>query len=102
MKVKIPKEIKITTHPYKIKFTPHLTLDDGFSGTVNHRTLTIEIEPIIPQSRKLLALLHEVVHIINKVYCCGLEEENVDRLASGIAEMLDSFGLEFDWVDIEK
>jgi len=102
MIIKVPKEIKVSSHAYQIVFKPNLKIDDGFQGTVQHRTQVIEIEPLTSLDFLLVTLLHEIIHIISTVYSLHLEEDAVDRLAEGLAQgLLESFGLELDWSDIK-
>ncbi len=103
MKVKIPQKIKISTHEYSIGYETHLSEDEGFRGVCNHRTQAIKIDPTLPPSRRDQTLLHEIGHIVSKVYVMDENEDNIDRLAQGYAELLfNNLGIEFDWSDIKE
>jgi len=101
MKIKVPQKIKIATHEYSVSYAEHLSEDEGFRGLCNHRTQTIEIEPSLPPSRKDQTLLHEVGHIIKRVYVMGEDEDDIDRMAQGYAELFfTTLGIELDWSNI--
>lgn len=101
MDIKIPIEIKMATHTYKVVFKEHLNLDERNLGTINHRTQTIELEPTLAPSEINTCLLHEIVHLIQRVYGCDLSDTDTDRLAQGMAEFLfNNLGIKFIWDDI--
>lgn len=101
MKVKIPKTIKIGTLLYGVVFTPHLVADDKLFGRTDTRRQEIQIDNDIPFSCMNITLLHEILHIIQDVYRVDMTDENTDRVASGIAELLfNNLGIEFDWSDV--
>ena len=103
MKIKVPKEIKVSSHTYTVCFAPHLRHDEGRYGVVNHRLQQVEIETSIPPSLRDQTLLHEVIHIIDRAYVCGVGEEDVERIANGVAEFLRrNLGIELDWSDIKE
>ena len=52
MKIKVPKKIKITTHTYRLKYKPHIFIDDRQYGCGNHRSMEIDIEPTLSQSSR--------------------------------------------------
>ena len=98
IKVKIPKEIKIGIYPYKIDLVPNLKLNKGSWGTTNHTEKTIVLDSGLPPLELNQTLIHEVVHIISENFRCLLDEDNVERLANGIGELLfDNLNIEFNW-----
>ena len=102
MKVKVPKEIKIATHVYRVRYDPHMRHDEACYGQVNHREQTIDIETSIPLSVRNQTLIHEIVHIVDKVYVCRMDEDDLERLSNGMAELLfNNLGIELDWSEIE-
>ncbi|KKN16940.1 hypothetical protein LCGC14_0970980 [marine sediment metagenome] len=103
MRVKIPREIKISIYPYSVKLVPHLKLEEGNWGTTNFVRRTLGIDSDLPLLERNQTLLHEVFHIISASFLCGLDEDNVERLANGIGELLfDNLGIEFDWSGIRE
>ena len=102
MKVKLPKAIKVASHPYAIKFDPDIE-DHGHDGEVNHRLQEISIKPGYKPDKLMEILLHELFHCINYVYCQNsLSEAQVDGLGEGWAQVLGELDVEFDWSDIEE
>ncbi len=102
MKVKVPSEIKIATHTYRVRYDSHMRHDEACYGQVNHREQTIDIETSIPPSVMNQTLIHEIVHIVDKVYVCRMDEDDLERLSNGMAELLfNNLGIEFDWSEIE-
>lgn len=102
MRVKIPPKIKISTHTYSVVFDPHLRHDDGCYGVANHRKQTVNIESSIPPTLRDQTFLHEVVHIIDKVFVCRMNEDDLERMSNGFADLLfNNLGIELDWSDIE-
>jgi len=100
MKVKVPKEIKIGTYKGFVKFREHIKVDDGYRGAYNQRTGELYIDPILLMLRDR-TLLHEVVHMISFNYECSWNEDDISRMANGLAEFLVQLGIEFDWSEIE-
>lgn len=103
MKVKIPRQIKLGTHCYKIRYNPMLWHIESLKGSANHITQIIEIDPVLAPSQQLVTLLHEINHIINDNFRCKLDDDEIDKMAQGVAELLvNNFGLSFDWSDINS
>ena len=103
MKVKIPEIIKIGIYPRRVIYKPYLKVDEGYDGLINHRLETIEVDPVLPKARRDACLIHEVVHLVDKNYDCHLGEDDISRIANGVAEFLfNNLGIEFDWKDIKE
>ena len=102
-KIKIPETIKIGSHRYKIMLDISKRLDDeGVYGEINHRLQRILIRKDRPDSRKREALVHEIIHCIDKVYSIDhLEEAVVGSLAEGLSQALDELGIDFNWTGVE-
>ena len=102
MKVKIPKEIRIGTHTYTLKFTPHIHSDDARYASCNHRTQTIEFWSEAPPSITNESLIHEVLHIAELCYRIDVSDADIDRIANVVMELLEnSLGIEFSWEGIK-
>ena len=100
--IKIPKQIQIGGHTYKVFYRPYLSKDDGNRGGINHRKQVIYIEPENPASQKNATMLHEILHFIETVFALNLTDDDVDRISEGLLQVFsDGFGVEFDWGDIE-
>ena len=103
MKVRIPKIIKIGLYPYSVELVPHLKLEEGSWGTTNFVKRTMRLDSGLSSLERNQTLLHEVFHVISLSFQCGLDEDNVERLANGIGELLfDNLGIEFVWDDIKE
>lgn len=101
MKIKVPKTIKIGVHEYGIVYNPLLWHEDAMKGCVNHLKQKIEIDPALAPSQKLVTLLHEINHIITDTLRCKLDDDETDRMAQGMAELLfNNLNIEFDWGNI--
>ncbi len=102
-KVKIPKEIKIGTHTYKVIFDRSIRTDDDRIGETNHRTQVIKIWTEAPLSMQNETLLHELIHIAEYYFRVRIEDADIDRIAECICDFLfNNLGLGFDWSDIEE
>jgi len=102
MKIAIPKKIKIGIHTYSVEFNSLLWYEESLKGSVNHLKQVIQIDPVIAETQKCVTFLHEVIHVINDNYRCKLDDDEVDRIAEGIAELLkDNFNIDFDWRNIK-
>ncbi len=70
---------------------------------MNHRNQIINIETSVPLSIRNQTLLHEVIHIVDRVYVCRMDEDDLERLSNGLSELLfDNLGIELDWSEIEQ
>lgn len=100
MKIKIPKEVMFGCLTYKI-YLDESQDDAEFSGSALHKKLEIRINPILPDIRKNLALIHEVVHAFTKIYVVDPSDRDVELLANGFSEFLfRNLDIELDWSDI--
>ncbi len=101
MIVKVPKEIKSYSHPYRIVFKENLWLVDEHQGDIDHINQVIRLEPKNPPSQRAISLIHEVLESVNRHDRCRMDDDTIERLAHGIGEFLfDNLGLEFDWQEI--
>ena len=103
MKVKIPKEIKIASHTYALKFSPYVHCDEARYANCNHRTQEITLWSEAPASIVNESFIHEVIHIAELCYRVDVTDADIDRIANVIMELLkDNLGIEFDWSDIKE
>jgi len=103
MKTKIPPVIKIGIYPYRVDLVPNLKLNKGNWGTTNHTEKTIVLDSGLSLLELNQTLLHEVFHVVSVVFVCALDEDNVERLANGMGELLfDNLNIEFDWSLIQE
>ena len=98
MKVRIPKTIKIATHTYRIELRSGVTTEMGSAGLVDHIKKVIFIDKNLSQSEIDEGFLHEVLHVIERVWNIKIDDPDTDRYAEGLAVFLkDNLGIEFDW-----
>ena len=101
MKIMISTISQIGPTEYEIKLRENLKIDDGYEGCLNFREETIYIDKVLPADRRMVVLLHEIIHQIDSVYECNLDESTISRLASGWAEFFkNNLNLSFDWTNI--
>lgn len=102
MKVKLKRNFKIGSLEATLAYKDNIKLDDGWRGYYNQRTGEMHIDPMGGITRDR-TFSHEVIHMIDLNYECGLSEENISRLANGLDEFLKNvLGIEFDWSCITR
>lgn len=98
--VKVPREIKIDPHSFKVWFDERE--DDGdFGGTTLHRKREVLLNPKRHPQQLRVTYLHEVLHVLGEVYSQKLSEADTSVLAEALGAFL--FGvldLDFDFSDI--
>ena len=103
MKIRIPKQIKIATHTYKVRLNSREAIAGGSAGLTKHIYEEIILDNLVPPSQLNQIFLHEVLHMIERYFVVKLEDNDIDRIAEGLAMFLfDNLGIEFVWDDIEK
>ena len=101
LKIRVPKEIKIGTHTYRIILDRSIRTDDSRIGETNHRTQEVKIWTEAPLTMKNEALLHEIIHIAEFYFRVSVEDADIDRIAECMCDFLfNNLNLEFDWQDI--
>ena len=100
MIVKVPKEVKVGLHTYKVWFDERE--DDGdYHGSTLHRKREILLNPKLHPQQLRVTLLHEVVHALCAAYSLKLQEGDVDVLGEALGTFLFSvLDLDFDFSDI--
>lgn len=103
MKVPVPKQIDIGGYHYSVHFVEEQLRDAGDWGEINHRTLEIIINPARLDSQRREALIHEVLHLIEKVFLnVDVEERTIHGIAEGLNQFFDQLGIDFDWSGIKE
>ena len=101
-KVQVPNIITIGGHPYKVEFDSELEIENN-GGKVPYYRGKILINPFRPSDWIMTALIHEVLHIVDIVYCQNnLTEDSVLGLAEGLTQLFTELGIDFDWSNIPK
>ena len=104
MKVKIPKEIKLLTHTYKIKFDTKELASAGTGGLTKHLYQEIILDNVAYKPSEVDQIfLHEYIHVIERHLCVKLDDADVERISEGLADLLfNNLGIEFDWSLIKE
>ncbi len=104
MKVKVPPEIKILTHKYKVRSNSKELVAVGAMGLTRHLHQEIILDTHnIPLSELNQTFLHELLHIVERHLGAKIDDSDIDRLSEGLAEILfDNFGIELDWSGIKE
>lgn len=102
MKVKVPLSLKFGSRNFPIELDQFLLRDNGHLGETHYRKEAIILDAHCSNGNKFITLIHEVLHIINDQYQTNLDEDNIDRISEGIADLLiNGFGFEFDWSNFD-
>lgn len=92
--MRVPGSIQVGGHTYevvKIPFMPD-------NAAVTHRLQRILVNMESPNSQRTVGLIHEILHVVNEVYCNSrLGEDDIDGLAQGFLQILNQFGFELDF-----
>lgn len=98
--IKVPKQIQVGGHTYSIALSKDLKDSDSW-GAVNNRLQIIVINIERPESQRVEALIHEILHVINNVYHNGnLEEGDVSDVSEGFCQVFSQLGIKLDWSEV--
>ena len=93
--MEIPKNLKVGSRIYKVKYPHIFTEITSLSGQTCHQVNEIRItdktnnaEDIAPENLRI-TWWHEILHCIDVVYNNGnLDEATIDRLGEGLTQVL--------------
>lgn len=85
MKFRPPKSIRIGGYLYKVVIEPGLDRKTDVPAQVSYWKRTIYLDP---ECCFIKSLLHEVVHVVGHDRQLDLDEQNVERLASGLVALI--------------
>jgi len=101
MKVKVPKQIKLLTHTYDVKFDSKFVEAAGTCGLTRHWYQEILLDNNQPKSEIDQIFFHEVFHIIERRFCIKIDDADIERFTEGLMEILvNNLGIELDWSEI--
>jgi len=108
MKLIIPPECQIGAHTYKIRISEkplavaHLRAQVSFSEELIRLSLK-EDEHVRSITMVFEALLHEILHVVNELYCGGeISEQQHEAIGAGMSQPLLSLGIEPDFSQIPE
>jgi len=86
----IPSKVKIGGLVYDVLFESKLFDADNtrLYGQIDYNMLTIKLEKDYCKQKQEVTLWHEIVHGIAVEYGVELEEEDIDRIAGGIYQVI--------------
>ena len=101
--VKIPNPLKIGMYVFKIVLSHTLPLSvAGCYGDIDPSIEKLRMAIGLTPIQRHATFNHEVLHQINRNYCCGLDEATIDRIAEGLADFQrDTLGIEYDWSEVD-
>jgi len=87
--MKIPKKIKGFGYTYPVIQVKNLRDREGcWQGLINHKKGFIKLEKNAHHGRKESNLIHEITHFVLRECDINMKEEYVDRVASGLYQVL--------------
>ena len=104
MEIKVPREIQVGGHTYRVLLSKDGLRDECYHGVVNHRTQEIRINAQRPASQRAEAFLHEILHVVDIVYGQKeSKEEIIHNFGEGLTQALcKGLDIELDWSDIPE
>lgn len=108
MKLIIPSECQIGAHTYKIRISEKALDVANIRGQVSFSEETIRLSLEHEGHKRsdtmvFEALLHEILHMVNNLYCGGeLSEQQHEAIGAGISQPLLSLGIEPDFSQIPE
>lgn len=102
MKVKVPTEINLGSYQYAVRFWRRMIYDHGLLGQSLTDCQLIKVEYDSNPQTMAVTFWHEIFHAVKHTYGCEIDENDADRLAHGIVQVLQSMGIELDWEEIES
>jgi hypothetical protein len=87
-------KIKIGATTYEVKQVTGLTSfeldgkDTKCDGTINRDLALLELEVNQSKIQKTISLWHEIIHALSWQYSVPLSEDDIDRLAHGVAGVI--------------
>ena len=101
--IKIPREIKVCSHTYKVELSSDVSFKHNSIGIVKHDEQKIIIDSNNAKSQIDQTFLHEYMHLVERFLVVKLDDADVDRIAEGIAILLkNNLNITLDWSDIKE
>lgn len=98
--IKLPTSIEVSGKTYAIRFDPYLIVDTGDKGEHRSATQEIILQGGYPYESILEALLHELIHAVNYVYCANrIPEADINSLSEGLFQIWKQLGISVELPD---
>ena len=91
--MKLPDRVKVGPFEYTVKHLPFYQVDGMLGHSVRHH-LELAIANDAPEQHQVVTFIHEVLHAVSDVYQVELDENEVERMANGLVDALQSI----DWL----
>ena len=90
---RLPREVKIGPRVYKVEIDATVAGEHAW-GTCEHVNCTIRIGElaVARPGQAAVTFLHEIIHAVDNCWELDLTEENITRLANGLADALQQCG----------
>ena len=89
MRFRIPKTFRVAGVEHTVALVEHLAGNDGLKGSFCTFTRSAQIERTLPPSEAWRTFWHEALHAGDDLLKMGLTDDNVERLAIVICELLE-------------
>ena len=99
--MKVPNIIELGSHKIEV-ILDGFQEDKVFRGTFSPRGQRMLLNPKLPHQQLRVTFLHELVHLICDVDDIELSEQDTNRLAESLGDILfRCFGLDLDFSEIK-
>ena len=99
MKIKVPNEIQIGCHKYRVFLKDNTTSD--YDGDTYRLEEMIRVDENLPPTQRGATFMHESLHFICRIYSVTVTERDINSLAEGLGQLLFAdLGIKLDWSDI--
>lgn len=86
----LPTHIRVGPYRYSVVITTEEIEEARFGATSHNVKQQISLNPNNSPQRHLGTFIHEVLHAAAHVYAVKIEEKDVERLANGLTQALQS------------
>ena len=89
--MELPSHVKVGPYEYTVKRIPFYETD-GLQGHLDQHSLEIMVCSDGPPQHRIATFIHEVLHAVAEVYRVALDEPDVECMANGLVDALQSIG----------
>lgn len=98
--IKVPREVKIGAHTYRVWFDEREE-DGDYKGSTLFRKREILLNPVIHKQDLRITYLHEVLHAVTDAYNQKVPEEAIGVIAQAMGAWLyGDLGIDVDFSNI--